>query len=787
MAVFKRSLNPAVVSPSLHAQFMQPSDKPPGPDQVWMEAFTPGRLALVIGLFLFALYPGVVLGSRTFFYQDFGLFTYPVAHHAHESFWHGEIPLWNPLNNCGVPFLAQWNTSVCYPLSLVYLLLPLPWSLNIFCLGHLVLAGVGMYLLAYRWTQNRLAASIAGLAFGLNGLMLNCLLWTSNLTAMSWQPLVILCVERAWQRGGSRRIALAALAGAMQMFSGAPEIIIFTWVLLAILWLCEVRRESVPLWLSMRRLTATVVLVAGLALVQILPFLDLLTHSNRDASYAAADAWPLPVWGLANLVVPQFHASQSVLGTYHLHGQYWTKSYYVGVGVLSLALIGLWRERRFRTWWLGGAALAGLMLALGNAGVVYGWLKQIVPWVSVARYPIKFVALAVFAIPLLAAFGFNSLQSGAVATSRRRERSLILTGVLLLMLAVGTLCAARWFPKQEEIWPVTWQSALSRMILLAGFIGGFIALLRVRTARARCLLAVAVVALVGLDLATAGMRLHPAVATRAFGPMEFNMSFRPRLGESRALVSRQAERLLDRAGTADLVAYCVGIRGALFKNNNLLEGIPKVDGFCSVQLKHQAEIYFVLTAGTNSLAEPLSDFLGVAQVTAPDNFFAWQSRSNSLPLVTAGQRPAFASDTEILKAVAADDFDPRRVVYLPAGVQTEVGATNGSDAKIISAQWAAHRIRISVEAATPAVVVVAQSFYHNWRASVDGHPTPIWRANHAFQALEVPTGRHEVTLVYQDKAFQLGAIISAIAVLTCLVMLTRRASPDDVDRGDMAK
>ena len=221
-----------------------------------MKAFTPGRLALVIGLLVFVLYPGVLFGSHTFFYQDFGLFTYPVAHYTHESFWRGEVPLWNPLNNCGVPFLAQWNTSVCYPLALIYMLFPLPWSLNIFCLGHLILAGTGMYLLAQRWTRNELAATIAGLAFSLNGLMLNCLLWTSNLAALSWQPLVILSVERAWQQGGSRRIALAALAGAMQMLSGSPEIILFTWMMLAGLWLCEVQQKGVSFGPSLRRFTA---------------------------------------------------------------------------------------------------------------------------------------------------------------------------------------------------------------------------------------------------------------------------------------------------------------------------------------------------------------------------------------------------------------------------------------------------------------------------------------------------------------------------------------------------
>ena len=101
--------------------------------------FTPGRFAVMLFVFLVAAYPDMFLfmfTDRTFFFRDFGYFGYPLAYYHRESFWHGELPLWNPLNNCGLPFLAQWNTLVLYPGSLFYLLLPLSWSLSLFCLGH---------------------------------------------------------------------------------------------------------------------------------------------------------------------------------------------------------------------------------------------------------------------------------------------------------------------------------------------------------------------------------------------------------------------------------------------------------------------------------------------------------------------------------------------------------------------------------------------------------------------------------------------------------------------------
>jgi hypothetical protein len=744
-----------------------------------MAQFTPGRLAGLIALFLFVLYPGVILGTHSFFFRDFGLFTYPVAYYAHESFWHGQVPLWNPLNNCGVPFLAQWNTSVCYPLSLIYMLFPLPWSLNYFCLGHLLLAGVGMYLLAHRWTQNRLAASIAGLVFALNGLMLNSLMWTSNLAALSWQPLVMLWIEQAWRRGGRQRVVIAALAGAMQMLSGAPEIIVFTWTMLGMLWLGQAWRRTIPFWPALRRFVVVVVLIAGLSAIQLLPFLDLLKHSERDSSYAVADAWPMPVWGWANFVVPAFHCVQTALGNYWQENQTWTSSYYLGASTLALAAVAVWRFRHQPgICCLAGITLAGLVLALGNDGYVYAWLKHIMTWVGFARYPIKFVSIPIFTIPLLAACGFNAFQNSACRNRERNERDLFFTAAVLLLTAIIILASARWFPHPGCDWRLTWWDGAFRVLSLIAIVGAISALIRVPTMRLRRLMGLAVLALVGFDLVTVGLRVNPTVVTKAFGPLELNMTARPQYGESRALLSRQVSSYLNFARTHNPLYYYVGVRGALFENCNIPENIPKVDGFCSLHLKDEWDIdrifygtYFDQTNLPPAPKPPLLDFLGVSQISATNTAFAWQERQSFLPLATAGQQPVFADDPDTLDKLNTADFDPRRAVYLPLSARGEVTVTNASEAKVIFQQFGTQQAHLTVEAPARALVVIAQAYYHDWHAYVDGQPVPLLRANHAFQALEVPAGHHEVTLRYEDGMFHLGAAISALTLLGCLTGL----------------
>ena len=134
------------------------------------EWFTPLRFGVGLALALIAAFPDVVFGSGAFFYQDYGVLGYPVIHHHHHSFWSGDfVPLWNPFSNSGAPFMAQWGTMTLYPLSLFYLILPLPWSLGVFCLLHLWLGGMGMYFLAHRKVSHRFAATLAGLVFVFNG------------------------------------------------------------------------------------------------------------------------------------------------------------------------------------------------------------------------------------------------------------------------------------------------------------------------------------------------------------------------------------------------------------------------------------------------------------------------------------------------------------------------------------------------------------------------------------------------------------------------------------------
>jgi hypothetical protein len=729
-------------------------------DAGWLR---PAAFAVLLAALVFAAFPQVILGLQTFVYRDFGYFGYPLAHHFRESFWRGEIPLWNPLNNCGLPFLAQWNTQVLYPPALFYQLFPLSWSLGVFCLAHLYLGGLGMYFLAHRWTGNLLAAGIAGVAFALNGLMLNCLMWPNNIAALGWMPWVVWLVERGWREGG-RTILVAAGVGALQMLAGAPEIILLTWGLLTVLALSECGIRNVErgtknaAWL-LARFALVAVLVAALSAAQLLPFLDLLAHSHRSADYGDA-AWSMPLGGWANFLVPLFHCHPSFHGVFLQTGQCWTASYYIGVPIAALALLAVWqvRERRVRV--LGTLAVVCLVLALGDAGHVYRWLREHVPAMGLMRFPIKFVVLPVFLLPLLAAYAVARFERGD--SWSRRTFGGIWTLVVALVLAI--LWFAWRYPLPDDRWAETWHNAVWRAALFTLVLVLLFSLRAVARLKLRRVLQGALILLVWLDLLTHAPR-QQTVSRQIYEPNVLRPEPVPRHGTSQAMVSPAAAAVLERSYIPDPAEDYKSRRWTLLWNCNLLDEIPIVDGFFSLYLPGQVQAGALLYASTNHLPSGLLDFLGVSIITSPTNIFDWTRRTTFLPLVTAGQKPVFAEPRPTLGKLASPDFDPQREVFLPPAAKPFVSATNTTRAQIVSSNFTAHRIELEIQADAPAMVVAAQAYYHPWQAHVDGHPVRLWQANYAFQALEVPAGRHRVELAYHDKLFLLGTITSLATML----------------------
>ncbi|HEY3857343.1 MAG TPA: YfhO family protein [Verrucomicrobiae bacterium] len=729
----------------------------------------PGRFALLLAAMIAIPFWDILSGLKTFVIRDYGLYSYPVAYYLRQSFWRGEWPLWNPYSCCGLPFLAQFNTLALYPFSLIYCLLPLTWGLGVFCLLHIFMAGMGMYFLAARWTDSRAGAAVAGVVFAFNGLTLNFLMWPSHLATLAWTPWVILLAEDGWKLGG-RKLFLAALAAGMQILAGGPEEILFTWLILAVLAAARIGKTSPSFITVVRRFLTMSLLGGGVAAAQALPFADFVLHSNRDTHFANS-AWSMPPWGWGNFLVPLFQTSkwQQIVVQ---RAQYWTSSYYVGIGTLFLVVMALWRFRTRRVWMLGLFFLTSIILALGDGGFVFLWVKKLLPFLGMFRYPVKFVILTVIAVPLLAAFGMAYYDKRTPEDAKGWTAPTITISAMLALIGALLLIAWKW-PLENTSLSATSTNALTRAIFLV--LTFAIVWMFVKRPESRAWTVVLLLGLCWGDLMThmpwQNPTLDPDIYQPGLGQMSDKLDPVPKIGESRLMMSPFSARQLYYKPVEDVKANYALQRVMFLADCNLLDGLPKVDGFFSLALRNTDKVLWLLDSVNGRQLDKVEDLLSVSQTIAEGKVFDWTPRTNYIPIVTIGQQPLFASDDDAFKAIAAGEADFRHNVYLTPEAKSTVKATLQPSARVISKDFGANRQKLEVDTPSDTMLVLTEAYYHNWQAFLDGHPTPVLRANYAFKAVEIPPGRHEVILVYKDEAFETGGAISICSLLLCLVGL----------------
>jgi hypothetical protein len=88
------------------------------------------------------------------------------------------------------------------------------------------------------------------------------------------------------------------------------------------------------------------------------------------------------------------------------------------------------------------------------------------------------------------------------------------------------------------------------------------------------------------------------------------------------------------------------------------------------------------------------------------------------------------------------------------------------------------RVVVSASTAVPAWLVLTDTWFPGWRARIDGRDVVVRRADHAFRAVTLPAGRHEVEFSFTPCGLVSSAAVTlgALIVVGALLMPRRRAA-----------
>jgi len=86
--------------------------------------------------------------------------------------------------------------------------------------------------------------------------------------------------------------------------------------------------------------------------------------------------------------------------------------------------------------------------------------------------------------------------------------------------------------------------------------------------------------------------------------------------------------------------------------------------------------------------------------------------------------------------------------------------------------YAPNKLNYEYISAKERIAVFSEVYYPaGWKATIDGEPTSIFRANYILRAMKLPAGNHKVEFVFEPESFRKGALYSRISSGLLLLLL----------------
>ena len=750
-----------------------------------LEGYYPWRAALPAA---WEPRPGPPLG-------DVPMLVYPFLAFVRERLLDGHLPLWTASLNGGQPFLAAYQAAVFSPLTWTALLVPLPQATVAIALLRLLVGGVGMFVFVRGLGLSRGAAFLAGTAYLLNPFSV---IWLEHPPGgvPPWLPWMLHAATRAAE---GRRFGPAGLATAtaLVLFGGHPHTGIFC-AAFASAWGVAAASATADRGLRVRRIAAVVAalaLGAAVAAIQILPFVEYLFLSRGYTWRQFTGLNPLAA-PASTLITSSGAASSSAsttrtptLARSTTSSRRCTPASRCSMLAVVGFIAGMAAPRaNWRPLFFGAAAVLATLAVTGAPGVLQTISAlPLVKGATLTRIPIVAITAAIVA----AAFGVEALASRAADADRRRVLLAgVCAGIAIAVAILAALALQRSFLLRSMLTAETWRWSLWALLLAAGTTLALLAFARRHLDRGPVV--VALTALVALDSFVAGRGFHRLQPADCVYPAVAELT-----------------RLRGEAGPFRVV----GAKGALMPNSALVYGLQDVRAYDGLGVAGYADLLDVALAWAQAHQQHelhgadsrVLDLLGVRYLLAPPAFAVDPAHWERVPDTTA---PLYRNRREQPRAALVDGYvvatgndarrrlrdgaiDPRRTALLevepvPAErPEAAVIADAVGTARITDYQH--ERVTIDTDAPGRRLLVLSDTWFPGWRATVDGSPVPIARANVAFRAVTVPAGRHRVVFDYAPTSLRIGATMAAVALAlivgwTALDERRRRAAPHPESR-----
>jgi hypothetical protein len=787
-------------------------------------------LLAFLGVLFFA---DTLFSSKNFYFRDLLNFHLPLRKVMIDSYARGEFPLWNPRVYLGQPMLANPNYMALYPTILLNLVLPFAYAFKLHLILHAILAGIGIFFLQRRMGIAPLPSLAGSVAYQFSGAVISMLNLYNIAPCVALLPWVGWSFLGCLKRFSKKRVLGFGALFAIQIMLMEPFMMqCAIWLIAAIsaIHLIEATRKREAVKILGKVVLWGTLFAAGLSAIQMLPSLELLQHSVRGKGYnnAVLSYWSMHPADLVNVIVPNLFGS-----FYTLRGDlYWGErfhsgregyliSLYLGSSIFLLALVSFFSSRKKLQAVLMGLTLISTVFSLGQYGYVYLWISKWLPFLHFGRYSVKYMLLTSLGLCILASIGLEAVLDRKSAFHRRRLGLLI---PLLIGVIAGGLCLAfsiyvpshsstihnvlrHWLTpdqlKLKDLNGITKQLIQSfrwaGLFSLISVLLVFSALAWKRTSLPAALLIFAI----GAELVAQNARLSPLLSGADF-----------------SFVSEVDRYVAAGPGAEPCRVYHVE-PGSFLPIKQIWAPNHSVAWIYLVLRRTGHPIFGVMNGVQYSISGSVDDLntkesneiLRKSQSLKAEEYMTLLGRLNSATLLTLGEidssKASFCkgfdtgSDRKV-NVYRLKDFSPRaffvssvhwavspeealqklldpKFPYQETAILEGTGrpeVRNRAAGKVRITNYENNSVRCEVESGVRGYLILLDSYYPGWQATLDGAPVPILRANYAFRAVEVTPGKHVVEFHFRPRSFSVGVLISTLTLVAGLGVLFEARSSE---------
>lgn len=690
----------------------------------------------------------------------------------------GVWPLWNPYILTGTPLLANLQAAPFSPTNFLYFLTDnlSAWSWQIM-LQH-VLAAVFTYLLLRHWKVSKAGSVLGGIVFSFSGFNLIFSQWNGHTLASAFIPLIILFQDRWFKNGKLLDGAVVSVALTFQLLSGYPQTSLYTAIIMAVFWFFSMKRQKQ--FLSRTLIFGVFLLFAlGLSGIQILPTVELWGLSQRSFEPHPFEWAFLPWKKLITIIAADYfgnHATRNYWGPQ----DYTSNTLFIGVIAAGLSLTSLEKIRkRKEILFLAVIATVSLILCFPSPISVFFWEKNIFGMRAASAHRASIIFD--FALAALAAYGFDIL--GSKSKFKYKLVSVAIPALTLLGFVVYAYIIRDTIINGNSVFTVAWHNLVIPLVVL-----GVSALIILVRPKYKLLL----IPLSIFELFYFGWKFTPFSGRDIVFPTTPVLDFltsqesKYRITGNRVIpVNMRTPYHLESLEGYETI-HPLRISQFLAALNSQISGTNPVGRYGTVDndvspLLDLVNTKYYLTHKVDARNNPSLTGEIPSRFDSSRFLKVYEDRSVAVLESKSAVPRAFmvydwevsTSDTKILDSLLNPKFPLKDKIILEAEPSIKVSSNRIHQYTLKFLDYQPQASLLVVKTDSEGLLFISDAFYPGWQAYVDGAETQIFRADFAFRAISVPTGEHEVKMIYHPDSFYTGLKISGVSLVVLILLLLK--------------